>query len=208
MCILHTRPRVQRAPGIPCALFSRGRNFLHTSDANAPREREHILKSSALCAIAHWGGRSSIPETPMIESIGRSVLDTRIRGYDDLFRCNGLASRSLSRDGALRRTRCRTLRQVTTTMSVSRRLLVPHAAASLSKYQPDSANDPSRSGPIFAAVQIVWLTRERSSHIRTTSLANDSLGAHSPLVSNDTSPRRCDLFAMGPRATRLFNLWG
>ena len=33
MCFLHTRPRVQRAPGIPCALFSRGRNSLHTSDA-------------------------------------------------------------------------------------------------------------------------------------------------------------------------------
>ena len=32
--------------------------------------------SSALCAIAHWGGRSSIPETPAIEPIGRGVLDT------------------------------------------------------------------------------------------------------------------------------------
>ena len=32
--------------------------------------------SSALCAIAHWGGRSSIPEAAMMESISRSVLDT------------------------------------------------------------------------------------------------------------------------------------
>src|SRR6185295_20240555 len=31
---------------------------------------------SALCALAHWGGRSSIPETAEIISIGRDVLDT------------------------------------------------------------------------------------------------------------------------------------
>jgi len=40
-----------------------------------PRECS-LLSSSALCAIAHWGGRSSIPETAVIEPIGRSVLDT------------------------------------------------------------------------------------------------------------------------------------
>jgi hypothetical protein len=28
------------------------------------------------------GGRSSIPEASVIESIGRGVLDTRLRGYD------------------------------------------------------------------------------------------------------------------------------
>src|SRR5260221_14161179 len=28
------------------------------------------------------GGRSSIPETPMIEPRSRGVLDTRLRGYD------------------------------------------------------------------------------------------------------------------------------
>ena len=33
------------------------------------------LSSSALCAIAHWSGRSSIPETPAMKWIGRGVLD-------------------------------------------------------------------------------------------------------------------------------------
>ena len=35
----------------------------------------HSVSSSALCAIAHWGGRSSIPEALVIESRVRSVLD-------------------------------------------------------------------------------------------------------------------------------------
>src|SRR5215213_9314924 len=35
----------------------------------------YSVSSSALCAIAHWGGRSSIPETAMMETIGRGVLD-------------------------------------------------------------------------------------------------------------------------------------
>jgi hypothetical protein len=29
-----------------------------------------------LCAIAHWGGASSIPETPVLETRSRGVLDT------------------------------------------------------------------------------------------------------------------------------------
>ncbi len=47
----------------------------------APRECVR-LSSSALCAIAHWGERSSIPETAVIEPRGHGVLDTRLRGYD------------------------------------------------------------------------------------------------------------------------------
>ena len=45
---------------------------------NMPREREVVSQpsSSALCAIAHWGGRSSIPEALVIEPKSRSVLDT------------------------------------------------------------------------------------------------------------------------------------
>jgi hypothetical protein len=31
LCTLRTRPRVQRAPGIPCSLFFRGRTFRQTS---------------------------------------------------------------------------------------------------------------------------------------------------------------------------------
>src|SRR5215216_2749753 len=37
---------------------------------------EAELSSAALCAIAHWGGRPSVPETSMIEPRSRSVLDT------------------------------------------------------------------------------------------------------------------------------------
>ena len=37
----HTRPRVQRAPGIPCALyFGRGTTNLESSGETMPRERE------------------------------------------------------------------------------------------------------------------------------------------------------------------------
>ena len=36
MCSLHTRPRVQRAPGLPCALFRfRGEGYLQSSDKKA-----------------------------------------------------------------------------------------------------------------------------------------------------------------------------
>src|SRR5436309_5239182 len=62
-------------------LFSRRAN----QDANlgrkcAARSQSHIPSSSpAFCAIAHWGGRPGIPETAVIESIGRGVLDTRMR---------------------------------------------------------------------------------------------------------------------------------
>src|SRR6202166_4380087 len=35
---LHTRPRVQRAPGIPCALFFWGESFLSRPGRFAPRE--------------------------------------------------------------------------------------------------------------------------------------------------------------------------
>ena len=37
---LHTRPRVQQAPGIPCSLSFEGKEFQQTSGAIAPRERE------------------------------------------------------------------------------------------------------------------------------------------------------------------------
>ena len=40
------------------------------------RSRRRAQPSSpALCAIVHWSGRSSIPETSMIEPKGRRVLD-------------------------------------------------------------------------------------------------------------------------------------
>jgi hypothetical protein len=45
----------------------------------SPREN---AKSYAVVIIRACG-RSSIPEASVMESIGRSVLDTRFRGYDD-----------------------------------------------------------------------------------------------------------------------------
>jgi hypothetical protein len=66
MCILHARPRVQRAPGIPCALF-RARDFSTTRAHRAAGSRncvcnlesrhceEHLRRSNPffLCA-ARW----------------------------------------------------------------------------------------------------------------------------------------------------------
>ncbi len=75
---LHTRPRVQRAPGLPCALsLIRGRQIDSKARTQCvARSSPHLqLSSSALCAIAHWGGRSSIPEAVVIEPITRGVLD-------------------------------------------------------------------------------------------------------------------------------------
>ena len=51
---------------------------------SAARTRSHIQSSSsALCALAHWGGRSSTPEASVIKSRSRGVLDPRMRGDDD-----------------------------------------------------------------------------------------------------------------------------
>ena len=68
---LHTRPRVQQAPGIPCALFFEGRTFRQTSGA---MRRENADTHSTV--IVREGGRSSIPEAAVMESISRGVLDT------------------------------------------------------------------------------------------------------------------------------------
>ena len=38
--LLHTRPRVQQAPGIPCALLTFGAKDFCKPGRNAPRERE------------------------------------------------------------------------------------------------------------------------------------------------------------------------
>ena len=42
--------------------------------------RENVGSYSVV--IVREGGRPSIPETPMIEPIGRGVLDPRLRGDD------------------------------------------------------------------------------------------------------------------------------
>ncbi len=61
---------MRQAPGIPCALFFWANEFAKLGCMR----RENA--GAYLVVIVREGGRSSIPETPMIESIGRSVLDT------------------------------------------------------------------------------------------------------------------------------------
>src|SRR4051812_8647814 len=90
-CTLHTRPRVQRAPGLPRALFfsegvwsskaKLGRSASRDSEGIFGRHRPPTGRANAR-PMTGSGGRSSIPEAAMIEPKGRSVLDTRFRGYD------------------------------------------------------------------------------------------------------------------------------
>src|SRR6266404_9625299 len=69
---LHTGPRVQRAPGLPCALsYSRGQQLEQTSGSSC---RENAYAYSVV--IVREGGRSSIPETAVTEPRSRGVLDT------------------------------------------------------------------------------------------------------------------------------------
>jgi len=75
---LHTRPRVQQAPGIPCSLSCEGRNFSKARAQRVARTPTYIQLSSPGLT-----GRASIPEAAVIESRSRSVLDTRHRGHDD-----------------------------------------------------------------------------------------------------------------------------
>jgi hypothetical protein len=76
---LHTRPRVQQAPGIPCALFFYGRNDLQTPGENAPRECGDV---SATAVIARLDRATQYSRGSSDQPIGRGVLDTRMRGYD------------------------------------------------------------------------------------------------------------------------------
>jgi hypothetical protein len=67
--------RVQRAPGIPHALCFSGRKiFCITRAHRAARSRSCVATLPAV--IVGEGGRSSIPETLVIEPRSRSVLDT------------------------------------------------------------------------------------------------------------------------------------
>src|SRR4029077_14490400 len=57
LCTLRMGPRVQRAPGIPCALcFREGGKFLANLGCNAPRER-----SRTFSVIARFNRAPSIP---------------------------------------------------------------------------------------------------------------------------------------------------
>jgi hypothetical protein len=63
---------VQRAPGIPCALSSGEAQTNLQSSGKTCRE----IADAHSFVIVREGGRSSIPETLMIEPIGRGVLDS------------------------------------------------------------------------------------------------------------------------------------
>ena len=76
----HARLRVHWAPGIPCALVSLGETVHAKLGRIAPRECGVVFDENERAAlsvvIAREGGRSSIPETAVIEPKGRGVLDT------------------------------------------------------------------------------------------------------------------------------------
>src|ERR1700692_4023477 len=81
--ILHTRLRARRAPGIPCALCSqRAGGSGKTRAENVRRDRGAVAGNDVavwklnLAVIAREGGRSSIPETSVMESRSCGVLDT------------------------------------------------------------------------------------------------------------------------------------
>jgi hypothetical protein len=82
VCILFSANRTRdrgcsKHPVFPApSSFQEGKRRSKPRAQRVARRPPHIqLPSPALCAIAHWGGRSSIPETPVIEPISRSVLD-------------------------------------------------------------------------------------------------------------------------------------
>jgi hypothetical protein len=61
--LLHTRPRVQRAPGIPCALFIPARLIFEHLGRIAPRDRgvvfsaSHVIAGGAKQSIVTYGAR-------------------------------------------------------------------------------------------------------------------------------------------------------
>jgi hypothetical protein len=75
--LLHTRPRVQRAPGVPCALRSEGKEFLAKLGRIAPRDREGV--SAAYLVIPAKAGIQYSREVK-IKSSGRGVLDRPVIG--------------------------------------------------------------------------------------------------------------------------------
>src|SRR6267154_845708 len=78
----------------PRPLITQGAKIQAQPGQIAPRDREGVsdeCEHAALSAvIARAGGRSSIPETPVIESRSRSVLDTpHARGMTNLASLRG-----------------------------------------------------------------------------------------------------------------------
>jgi hypothetical protein len=97
--IAQGRPECSRCPVCSCAVFvcanrTRDRGCSKHPVFPAPSEKEgerrckpravHVARSQTHTRLSSPGltGRPSIPETPMIEPISRSVLDPRMRGDD------------------------------------------------------------------------------------------------------------------------------
>jgi len=78
---LHARLRVHWASGIPCALCFLGERFLQLGRI-APRGRG-VMSDEYLFVIAREGGRSSVPETLIMKSKSRGVLDRPVKPDDD-----------------------------------------------------------------------------------------------------------------------------
>jgi hypothetical protein len=72
---LHTRPRVQRAPGLPCALLLLGANDLQTSD-KACRENE----KSYSVVIARLDRATQYSRALMMNKNALEYCVTRFRG--------------------------------------------------------------------------------------------------------------------------------
>jgi hypothetical protein len=85
--VLHTRPRVQRAPGVPCALRFRGVKEIYwqTRAKGAARSRNCVccLKIESELSSPGLTGRPSIPETSAMESRGCGLLDPPVKPGDD-----------------------------------------------------------------------------------------------------------------------------
>ena len=92
LCTLRTGPRVQRAPGFPCALCLERAGVKDKTRAQcAARSRRRVTlydASHLYSSSPGLTGRSSNPETPAIEPRSRGVLDRpAFAGDDDLRMC-------------------------------------------------------------------------------------------------------------------------
>jgi hypothetical protein len=81
-CANRTRDRGCSAhPVFPAPSVFEGKDFWQKLGRDAPRECGIAIPTTAV--IARESGRSSIPETPTIDPIGRSVLDRPVKPGDD-----------------------------------------------------------------------------------------------------------------------------
>src|SRR5882724_8623238 len=84
-CALHMRPRVQRAPGLPCALYFCGRNFLAGLGHAMPREYEVALAVEQHSLVARMSAAISgttLPSPPDIASLIRAT--SALNGESDM----------------------------------------------------------------------------------------------------------------------------